>query len=100
LQATDETKLIPFSKQDVKAAYDALCTNLQADDLESWIEVDEETPVTQHLSEEDIAASVNNGKTAEELGASDTGSDSEGNGNDSCEVVVPKLSKVLENINE
>jgi hypothetical protein len=54
----------------------------------------------QHLSEEDIAASVKNGKTTDELGASDTGSDSEGNGDDSCEVVVPKLSKVLENINE
>jgi hypothetical protein len=43
---------------------------------------------------------VKNGKTTDELGASDTGSDSAGNGNDSCEVVVPKLSKVLENINE
>jgi hypothetical protein len=85
----------------MKAACDALGTNLQADDLASWIEVDEETPVAQHLSEEkDIAASVKNGKTADELGASDTGSDSEDNGDDSCEVVVPKLSKVLENIKE
>jgi hypothetical protein len=33
----DETKLIPFSKQDAKAACDALGTNLQADDLASWI---------------------------------------------------------------
>jgi hypothetical protein len=62
----------------------------------SWIEVDEETLVMQHLSEEDITASVKNGKTTDELGASD----SEDNSDDSCEVVVPKLSKVLENINE
>jgi hypothetical protein len=82
----------------VKAVCDALGSNLQADDLASWIEVDE-TPVVQHLNEEDIAASVKNEKTTDELGASDIGSDSEDNGDDSCEVVVPKLSKVLENIN-
>jgi hypothetical protein len=29
----DETKLIPFSKQDVKSACDVHSTNLQADDL-------------------------------------------------------------------
>jgi hypothetical protein len=96
----DEMKLIPFSKQDVKAACDALGTNLQADDLASWIEVDEETLVVQHLSEEDIAASVRNGKTTDKLGAIDAGSVLEDNGDDSCEVVVPKLSKVLGNINE
>jgi hypothetical protein len=96
----DETKLIPFSKYDMKAACDALGINLQADDLASWIEVDEETPVSQHLSEEDIATSMKNGKTTDELGASDIGSDPEDNGDDSCEMVVPKLSKVLENINE
>jgi hypothetical protein len=84
----------------VKAVCDAISTNLQADDLASWIEVDEETAIVQHLSEEDIAASVKNGKTTDELGASDTGSNSEDNGDDSCEVVIPKLSKVLENINE
>jgi hypothetical protein len=55
---TDETKLIPFSKQDLKAACDAFGANLQADDLASWIEVDEGTAVAQHLSEEDIAASL------------------------------------------
>jgi hypothetical protein len=48
--------------------------------MASWIEVDEETPVMQHLSEEDIAASVKNGKTTDELGASD----SEDNRDDSC----------------
>jgi hypothetical protein len=95
----DEMKLIPFSKQDVKAVFDALSTNLQAGDLASWIEVDE-TPVTQHLSEEAIATSVKNGKKTGGLGANDTRIDSENNGDDSCEVVVPKLSKVLENINE
>jgi hypothetical protein len=68
----------------VKAACDALGTNLQADDLASWIEADDETPVAQRLSEEDIAASVKNGKTTAERGASDTGSDSEDNGDDSC----------------
>jgi hypothetical protein len=63
-------------------------------------EVDEETPVAQHLNEDDIAASVKDGKTTDRLGASDTGSDSEDNGDYTCEVMVPKLSKVLENINE
>jgi hypothetical protein len=29
------------------------------------MEADEETPVAQHLSEEDVAASVKNGKTTE-----------------------------------
>jgi hypothetical protein len=96
----DETKLIPFSKQDVEAACDALGITLQADDLASWIDVDEETPIARRLIEEDIAASVKNGKTTDELGASDTRSDSEDNGDDSCEVMVPKLNKVLENINE
>jgi hypothetical protein len=77
-----------------------LGTNLQADDLASWIEVDEDTPVAQHLSEENIAASMKNGKATDELATSGTGSDSEDNGDDSCEVVVSKLRKVLENINE
>jgi hypothetical protein len=51
---------------------DALGTNLQAGDLASWIEADEETSVAQHVSEDDVAASVRNGKTTDELGASDT----------------------------
>jgi tRNA/tmRNA/rRNA uracil-C5-methylase (TrmA/RlmC/RlmD family) len=34
------------------------------------------------------------------LGASVTGSYSENNADDSCEVVVPKLNKMIENINE
>jgi hypothetical protein len=51
-------------------------------------------------SEEDIAFSVKTGTTTVELRGSDTGSDSEGNGEDSCEMVIPKLSRVLENINE
>jgi hypothetical protein len=96
----DETKLIPFLKQVVKAACDALGTNLQADDLASWSEVDEETPASQHLGKEGIASSVKDGNKTDELGASDSGSDSEYNGDDSCEVLVPKLSKVLEIINE
>jgi hypothetical protein len=66
----------------------------------SWIEVDEEIPVVQHLNEEDISASVKNGKKTDELGGTDTGTDLEYNDNDSCEVVVRKFSKVLENINE
>jgi hypothetical protein len=40
----------------------------------------------QHLNEEDIAAFVKNWKTTDELGASDTGNDSEDNGDDSFEV--------------
>jgi hypothetical protein len=59
----DEIKLIQFSKQDMKAACDSFTTNLQADNLASWIEVGEETLMMQHLSEEDIAASVKNRKT-------------------------------------
>jgi hypothetical protein len=51
--------LIPSRKQDLKAACDALSTNLQAGDIVSWIEVDEKTSVAQHLSEKDFAASVN-----------------------------------------
>jgi hypothetical protein len=68
----DETKLNPFSKQGVKAACDTLGANLQADGLASWIKVDEGTLVSQHLSEEDIAASVKDGKTSDKLGAIDT----------------------------
>jgi hypothetical protein len=48
--------------------------------------------VTQHLTEEDIAASVKKGKTSYELTAIDTGSDLEVNGGDSFEMVVPKLN--------
>jgi hypothetical protein len=43
---------------------------------------------------------VKNWKAADILGASDTGSDAENNSDDSCEVVVPKLNKMLENVNE
>jgi hypothetical protein len=39
----DETQLIPFSKQNMKAACNVLSPNLKADDLVSWIPVDEET---------------------------------------------------------
>jgi hypothetical protein len=45
----DETKLILFPKQETKAACDAL----------GWIEVDAETLVAQHFSEEYSATSVN-----------------------------------------
>jgi hypothetical protein len=55
----------------MEAVCGARDTNLQVDSLVSWIEVDEKTPVTQHLSKEDIAASVKNGTTADELGHSD-----------------------------
>jgi hypothetical protein len=43
---------------------------------------------------------VKNWKGADTLGASDTGSDAENNSDDSCEAVVPKLNKMLENVNE
>lgn len=39
-------------------------------------------------------------KAVDKLGASDTGSDAEISSGDSCEVVVQKLNKMLENINE
>jgi hypothetical protein len=96
----DKMKLIPYSKQRVKAACNACSTNFQADDLAPWIEIGEDTPVVQHLSEEDITAFVKNENTTDELAASDIGSDSGDNGDGFCEAVEPKSSKVLENINE
>jgi hypothetical protein len=86
----DETKLIPFPKQEVKAACNAL----------AWIEVDAEALVTQHLSEKDIAASVKNGNTTDKPGIIDSGSDPESNSDGCCEVVVPKYRKMVENINK
>jgi hypothetical protein len=62
----------------------------------AWTEVEEEALIVQHLSE----ACVKNWKAADRLGASDTGSDAENNSDDSCEVVGPKLNKMLENVNE
>jgi hypothetical protein len=41
----DKKKLIPFSKQDKKTVCDEFTTNLQADNLATWLEVDEKTPV-------------------------------------------------------
>jgi hypothetical protein len=76
----------------------ATCDALEAGDLAAWFEVDAEAMVLQHLGEEDITSSVKSGKTADEFGASDTGSDSENSSDDSCETVVSKLSKGLENI--
>jgi hypothetical protein len=47
-------------------------------------------------SEEDIAAFVKSGKTTDELGSTDTKESIDG-----ChEVVVPMLSRLLENVNE
>lgn len=63
-------------------------------------EVNAETSVMQYLSQEDIEASVKTGKTTNKLGISDAGSESEDSGDDSCNVVRPKLSKVLENTDE
>jgi hypothetical protein len=54
----------------------------------------------QHLSEKDTVASVKNGKTNDEHRVSDIRSGSKDKGDDSCEVVIPKLSKELQNINE
>jgi hypothetical protein len=95
----DKMKLIPLSKQDMKATCDELGTILQADDLLSLTEVDEET-ICEYLNEYNTAASVKNGKTTNKLQASDKESDSEDNCDDPCEVVVPKLNKMLENINK
>jgi hypothetical protein len=41
---------------------------------------------------------VKSGKTTDELGVSDAGNDSESNTDDSFELAVPKLDKMLENI--
>jgi hypothetical protein len=70
----------------MKAACDAFSNNLGADDLTAWIEANVETPVVLHFS----------GKWEGKwwTAAGDTGSDSENNIDDSCEVMVPKLSKV------
>jgi hypothetical protein len=61
----------------VKATCDALGSNLEAGDLAAWLEVDARTLVMQYLGEEDITSSVESGKTADEFGGCDTGSDSE-----------------------
>lgn len=44
----DQTKLCPFPKE-MKAMCDALISNLEADDVMAWIEVDMETPVVYLL---------------------------------------------------
>jgi hypothetical protein len=51
-------------------------------------------------SEEEILASVKNGKTNDKCETSDTECDSEDNGDNSCKVVVPALNRVLGNITE
>jgi hypothetical protein len=84
----------------MKAVCDALSSDVQANNFMFWIKVDQETQFMQHLSEEDIATSEKNGKTTDALGPRDTGGYSEVNGDDSYEVVVPELSKDIENINE
>jgi hypothetical protein len=57
-----------------------------------------EIPVTQYLIEGDIAASVKSWKTTHEHGVSDAGSNSENNTDDSFELAVPRLDKMIENI--
>jgi hypothetical protein len=47
----------------MKSACDPLSSNLELDNLAAWTEVEGETLVTQHLSEEDMATSLKNGKT-------------------------------------
>jgi hypothetical protein len=59
---SQKTSVIPFPEQDVKAACDALSSNLEADDPAAWTEEDEKTPVMQHLSDEYTTAFVKNGK--------------------------------------
>jgi hypothetical protein len=60
----NNTKLIPFSKQDVKVTFDTPGTNLQADNLASWTEADEKT---QHIRKEDTAATVKNRRQMKNL---------------------------------
>jgi hypothetical protein len=54
----------------------------------------------QYLSEKDGKASVQNGKSTNELGTSDTGSHSRNSTDDTYKVVIPKLCRVVEYINE
>jgi hypothetical protein len=75
----------------MKAAYDALGSNLEAD---------AEMLVIQYLSEKDVKASVQNGRTTNELGTSDTGSHPRNSTDGTYEVVVPKLSGVVKYVNE
>jgi hypothetical protein len=82
----------------MKSACEGLSSNLEVDDLAAQTEVDVETMVTKHLNHTDMATSPKNGKISHEPGASNTGSNSENKGDDSCEGVAPKLSKVTENI--
>jgi hypothetical protein len=69
----------------MKAECNTFGSNLEADDLATWTEVDAETPVVQHLRGEALTAFVKNGKTTDKLGVSDTGRDSENNCDDSME---------------
>lgn len=72
-----------MSEHNIKAVCEALGTNLQQHDLDSLINIYEETPVVPHQTSE------TNGKTTDEVAASDTGKDLEDNSDDSCEVKVP-----------
>jgi hypothetical protein len=80
----------------MEAVCGALSCNLEADFVTAWVEVDEGTAFGRYVSKDDIATFVKNGMITDELGASDSGNSI----GDHCEVVVPKLSRELENINE
>jgi hypothetical protein len=56
--------------------------------------------VVQDCDEKNIASSVKSGETADVFGICDTGSDLENGSVESYETVVPKLSKVIGNVNE
>jgi hypothetical protein len=69
----------------MKAACDAFGSNLEAD---------AEMLVIQYFTGKDVKASVQNGKTTDELGTSDSGShprNSTDDTSEACEVMVPKI---------
>jgi hypothetical protein len=50
----DNLKFGTFPEQGVKVAYNAFGFNIGGSNLEAGVEADAETPVAQHLSEEEI----------------------------------------------
>jgi hypothetical protein len=61
------------------------------------IDVDVETPFMPYLSEVNITASARNGKTSNELGASNK---QLRNNDNSSKAAIPKFSKMLKNNNK
>jgi hypothetical protein len=76
----------------VKAACDVFGSNLEADDLVAWSEINAEI-LARSILVTRTPQLLSNGKTTDELGESDKGSASDRNIDDSCEVVLPILKQ-------